>query len=44
LPLAGGPADPAQAARVIAFLLSDAADHVSGTEMWINAVESLLLG
>jgi NAD(P)-dependent dehydrogenase (short-subunit alcohol dehydrogenase family) len=43
-PLAGGPADPAQVARVIAFLLSDAADHVSGTEMWVDAAESLLLG
>ncbi len=43
-PLAGGPADPAQVARVIAFLLSDAADHVSGTEMWIDAAESLLVG
>jgi NAD(P)-dependent dehydrogenase (short-subunit alcohol dehydrogenase family) len=43
-PLAGGPADPAQVARVIAFLLSDAADHVSGTEMWIDGAESLLVG
>ena len=43
-PLAGGPADTAQVARVIAFLLSDAADHVSGTEMWVDAAESLLVG
>lgn len=43
-PLAGGPADPVQVARVIAFLLSDAADHVSGTEMWVDAAESLLVG
>ncbi|HEV2072584.1 MAG TPA: SDR family NAD(P)-dependent oxidoreductase [Thermomicrobiales bacterium] len=43
-PLAGGPADPTQVARVIAFLLSDAADHVSGTEMWVDAAESLLVG
>ncbi len=43
-PLAGGPAEPAQVARVIAFLLSDAADHVSGTEMWVDAAESLLVG
>ena len=43
-PLAGGPADPAQVGRVIAFLLSDAADHVSGTEMWVDAAESLLVG
>lgn len=43
-PLAGGPADPAQVGRVIAFLLSDDADHVSGTEMWVDAAESLLVG
>ncbi|HEV2066813.1 MAG TPA: SDR family NAD(P)-dependent oxidoreductase [Thermomicrobiales bacterium] len=43
-PLAGGPADPAQVGRVIAFLLSDAADHVSGTELWVDAAESLLVG
>jgi len=43
-PLAGGPAEPSQVARVIAFLLSDAADHVSGTEMWVDAAESLLMG
>lgn len=43
-PLAGGPADPAQVGRVISFLLSDAADHVSGTEMWVDAAESLLVG
>ncbi len=43
-PLAGGPAEPVQVARVIAFLLSDAADHVSGTEMWVDAATSLLVG
>lgn len=43
-PLAGGPAEPVQVARVIAFLLSDAADHVSGTEMWVDAAVSLLVG
>jgi NAD(P)-dependent dehydrogenase (short-subunit alcohol dehydrogenase family) len=43
-PLAQGPGDPAQVARVMAFLLSDAADHVSGTEMWVDGTESLLLG
>jgi NAD(P)-dependent dehydrogenase (short-subunit alcohol dehydrogenase family) len=41
---AGGPADPAQVARMIAFLLSGAADHVSGTEMWADATTSLLVG
>lgn len=43
-PLAGGPADPAQVARVIAFLCSEAADHVSGTEVWVDGAESLLVG
>jgi NAD(P)-dependent dehydrogenase (short-subunit alcohol dehydrogenase family) len=40
----GGSADPAQVARVIAFLLSDAADYVSGTEIWVDAAVSLLVG
>jgi NAD(P)-dependent dehydrogenase (short-subunit alcohol dehydrogenase family) len=31
-------------ARVIAFLLSDAADHVSGTEMRVDAATSLVVG
>ena len=41
-PLAGGPADPSEVANVIAFLLSSAASFVSGTEMWIDAAETLL--
>ncbi len=40
----GGAAEPAQVARVIAFLLSDAADYVSGTEIWVDATLSLLVG
>jgi NAD(P)-dependent dehydrogenase (short-subunit alcohol dehydrogenase family) len=40
----GGPAGPEQVARVIAFLLSDAADYVSGTELWVDAALSLLVG
>jgi NAD(P)-dependent dehydrogenase (short-subunit alcohol dehydrogenase family) len=40
----GGPAEPAQVARVVAFLLSDAADYVSGTEIWVDAALSLLVG
>lgn len=41
-PLNGGPADPSEVANVIAFLLSDAASFVSGTEMWVDAAETLL--
>jgi NAD(P)-dependent dehydrogenase (short-subunit alcohol dehydrogenase family) len=40
----GGPAEPAQVARVVAFLLSDAADYVTGTEIWVDAALSLLVG
>lgn len=40
----GGAAEPEQVARVIAFLLSDAADYVSGTELWVDAALSLLVG
>ncbi|MBA2278047.1 MAG: SDR family oxidoreductase [Chloroflexia bacterium] len=43
-PLAGGPGTPDQVARLIAFLLSDDADHITGTEVWIDGGESLLIG
>lgn len=43
-PLEGGPGSAEQVARLMAFLLSDAADHISGTEMWIDGTESLLIG
>lgn len=42
--LEGHPGSPDQVARVMAFLLSDAADHISGTEMWVDGAESLLVG
>ena len=41
-PLRGGPADPSEVANVIAFLLSDAASNVSGTEMWVDGGDTLL--
>ena len=43
-PLSGGSGSPEQVAKLFAFLLSDDADHISGTEMWIDGTESLLIG
>jgi NAD(P)-dependent dehydrogenase (short-subunit alcohol dehydrogenase family) len=43
-PLAGGPGKAEQVAKLIAFLLSDDADHITGTEVWIDGGESLLIG
>lgn len=42
--LSGGPGSAEQVARLMAFMLSDAADHISGSEMWIDGTESLLIG
>ncbi len=33
-----------QVAQLILFLASDASDHITGTEMWIDGAESLLQG
>jgi NAD(P)-dependent dehydrogenase (short-subunit alcohol dehydrogenase family) len=45
IPLTGGrPGRGIDVARVVLFLLSDAAAHVSGTEVWIDGAESLLVG
>jgi NAD(P)-dependent dehydrogenase (short-subunit alcohol dehydrogenase family) len=43
-PLTGGPAKPDQIGRLIAFLLSDEASHMTGTEMWFDGGASLLVG
>ena len=43
-PLRGAPGTPEQVAALILFLVSDAADHITGTEMWIDGGESLLRG
>ncbi len=43
-PLAGGPGTAEQVAQLVLFLASDAASHISGTELWIDGAESLLKG
>jgi NAD(P)-dependent dehydrogenase (short-subunit alcohol dehydrogenase family) len=45
IPLTGGkPGDPSDVANLVAFLASDAARHITGTEVWIDGAESLLIG
>lgn len=41
-PLRGEPGTSEQVARLVLFLASDASDHITGTEMWIDGGESLL--
>ncbi len=43
-PLRGAPGASEQVARLVLFLASDAADHITGTELWIDGGESLLKG
>jgi len=43
-PLLGSPAEPEAIAPLVLFLASDAARHISGTELWIDGAESLLKG
>lgn len=40
----GGPGSPEQVAELVLFLASDAANHITGTEIWIDGAESLLQG
>lgn len=40
----GQPAGPEKVAQLILFLASDASDHITGTEMWIDGGQSLLQG
>lgn len=45
VPLTRGRAGrPGDVAQLVAFLLSDAAAHITGTEIWIDGAESLLVG
>jgi NAD(P)-dependent dehydrogenase (short-subunit alcohol dehydrogenase family) len=44
MPLTRKPGTAEQVARLVLFLVSDASDHITGTEMWIDGGESLLKG
>ncbi len=45
IPLTGGePGSAEQVGQLVLFLASDAASHVSGTEVWIDGAQSLLQG
>jgi NAD(P)-dependent dehydrogenase (short-subunit alcohol dehydrogenase family) len=45
MPLTGGkPGTSDEVAQLVLFLTSDASKHISGTEVWIDATESLLQG
>jgi NAD(P)-dependent dehydrogenase (short-subunit alcohol dehydrogenase family) len=45
IPLTDGkPGTAEQVAQLVLFLASDAASHISGTEVWIDGTESLLMG
>jgi NAD(P)-dependent dehydrogenase (short-subunit alcohol dehydrogenase family) len=45
IPLTGGkPGSAEQVGELIAVLASDAASHISGTEIWVDGAESLLQG
>ena len=45
VPLTGGlPGGADDVARLVSFLLSDDASHITGTEVWIDGAESLLVG
>lgn len=41
-PLRGEPGTSMQVAQLVRFLASDAADHITGTELWIDGGESLI--
>lgn len=45
IPMTGSkPGDPTEVGKLVAFLASDDARHISGTEVWIDGAESLLIG
>jgi enoyl-[acyl-carrier-protein] reductase (NADH) len=40
----GAPGHAEQAGQLVLFLASDAASHITGTEVWIDGGQSLLQG
>ncbi len=45
IPLTDGrPGTSEQVAELVLFLASDAASHITGTKVWIDGAESLLVG
>jgi NAD(P)-dependent dehydrogenase (short-subunit alcohol dehydrogenase family) len=45
IPLTGGePGSSEQVAQLVLFLASDESNHITGTEVWIDGAESLLMG
>ncbi len=45
IPLTDGrPGSPEQVAELVLFLASDASNHITGTEIWIDGGQSLLVG
>lgn len=45
IPLTGDePGSAEQVARLVHFLASDASDHITGTEVWVDGAQSLLQG
>jgi NAD(P)-dependent dehydrogenase (short-subunit alcohol dehydrogenase family) len=45
IPLTGGESGTSeQVAKLVLFLASDDSNHITGTEMWIDGAESLLMG
>jgi NAD(P)-dependent dehydrogenase (short-subunit alcohol dehydrogenase family) len=45
IPLTGGePGSSEQVAQLVLFLASDESSHITGTEVWIDGAESLLMG